>query len=174
MKNALLCTTLFASCMLSLTGCGLLLGNMRPIEEKSTHYRIQSLSGEWALLTSITDNPGDQADLSFQSKTTGSIISINSACRPGFESRPLEHFSTQILLGISEIAERKNQPHPQQGLEGLETTLMGQLGKKPVKIQTIVLRKGHCIYDLMYVAKPETFDLEHPVFTQFSNSLIPR
>jgi hypothetical protein len=40
-----------------------------------------------------------------------------------------------------------------------------------MKLRTVVLRRGSCVYDLMYVARPEHFKDNEPDFAHFIASL---
>ena len=62
----------------TLGGCGILLGNVRPAEEKAKNYSVADLSrgnsNEW---TRLEDPMG--ADEAYQSKKTSAVIAVNSS-----------------------------------------------------------------------------------------------
>ena len=91
--------------------CSVLVGNVRPVEERDHRYQVLNLSidspAEWRALspasgapsgsgaTSVTtsaattevradENGPDESDLAFQSRRTASIISLNSVCRASY------------------------------------------------------------------------------------------
>lgn len=81
------------------SGCGLLLGNVKPVDEKSESYGVLDLSkskpGEWTRLdptkvaeperpeaNSAGNSSSEVSDAVYQNKKTAATISLNSACRP--------------------------------------------------------------------------------------------
>jgi hypothetical protein len=174
------------------TGCGLLLGSVKPVEEKSDNYRVLDLNRQdpdWNKLSNgerdlgtgsenapVTkdQNQNSSADLAYQSKRTSSIVSLNSACRESREdAKPeeLEEFSKLLFLGMTDIVHREERAARVADLPALETTVEGRLNGEPMKLKAIVLRKEDCIYDLMYVARPDRFPEHVEDFTRFVSSL---
>src|SRR4051794_35973237 len=66
-------------------GCSLFIGNVKPIEEKSDKYGILDLSkinSAWVRLDpKMPQSESGISDVVFQLHGTGSIISLNSACK---------------------------------------------------------------------------------------------
>ncbi len=178
---------LLAACLLTLpliSGCSVLIGNVKPVEEKSENYRITDLSklgGDWMKLANSTapEGGGDKgtsdssADLSYQSKLTSSIISLNSACRPENQeqSENLQEFSRLLFLGITEVTQKEERKAEVDHVPALQTTLEGKLNGETTKLRTVVVRKAGCVYDLMYIARPERFSEREEDFTRFVSSL---
>jgi len=181
---------ILAACLLliilSVPGCGLLVGNIRPVDEKAENYKVIDLgarNSDWIKLepsqeeqkhasdtaTSLTEI----SDLGFQSKKTASIISLNSACRPTLENQEqdLRGFTQLLLLGISEITLREEKNLTLSGTPALETTVQGKMNNEPVMLRTVVLKKQHCLYDLMFVSRPESFQTHESDFSAFVSSL---
>lgn len=170
------------------SGCAVLIGNVDPISERSGDYEVTDLSetdGEWSRLepeavveSGESDLSEDEqeiqtSDLTFQSERTASIISLNSACRERIREsgRSLSEYTDLLLLGMSSIRQRNEAADRVAGLGALRTVVEGRMGGEAVKVQTVVLRKGRCIYDLMYVAKPENYEEELSSFDRFVSSL---
>jgi hypothetical protein len=176
--NSLLITT---PLMLLLSGCSLLFGSIKPTEEKSNTYTLLNLSKlaptEWEQLSSqsqINDDTAssEESDISFQSKKTGAIISINSACRANRKKVPaLKELTEELLLGFVDSQERVEKEIQVSSTPALMTTLEGTLNQKSTKVRTVVLLRGSCVYDLMYIAKPQSFKIHEEVFQQFFQSL---
>jgi hypothetical protein len=183
---------LVALAPLALTGCGVLLGNVKPLAEKSVDYRVADLAQEspetWERIPSSEINPAsagdsdarestDATDVAYQSRRNASIISLNSACRERLRNRDhtLQEYTRELLLGITDIQARDEREIQVQGQRALETTLQGRMGAgaqaEPVKLRAVVVRKDDCLYDLMYVARPETFAAHEPDFSRFIESL---
>ena len=162
--------------IVSSAGCGLLIGNVKPVDEKSDHYSfldISKVDQEWKRINAITVDPGredtDASDLAFQSKKTASIISVNSACRIQGQSaqQDLKELTRELLFGIADVTDRQEREIEIDRQKGLETTIQGRLNGEAVKLRAIVIRKSQCAYDLTYVSRPEHFAAQESVFSRF-------
>lgn len=172
------------------SGCGILIGNVKPVEEKADDYQALDLSREnpdWVRLrekevpkAEVSDNGepssngnNDVSDLAYQSRKTANIVSINSACRSALrnQGQDLKTFTQELLLGISDVTSRQETQIKVQDIPALQTTVQGKLNNEPVKLRTVVLLFNTCVYDLMYVARPETFAAKEEDFSRFVQSL---
>jgi hypothetical protein len=187
----LLFTTLVAFLGLGASGCGVFIGNVRPEDSKSDAYGISDLSKEsadWVKLDPKKSNgeePYDPnttstevSDVAYQSKKTSAVISINSACRANRDApanksvdQDLRDLTDILLLGGNDVTLRDEAHVSLQGSPALETTILGTINHEKVQIRAVVLRRKTCIYDLLYVSRPETFTLNEPAFTHFVASL---
>ncbi len=166
--------------LVATTGCTTLVGNVRPVEEKSDNYRVMNLASanpDWKRLEMIPteedSSASDAPDVAYQSTFTGSTISMNSACRSttATSGETLERLMRVLLLGVNDVSARNDRTLDLDGTPALERVVMGQLAGQPVKIQAIVTRKGECIYDLMYIARPDRFEERQADFARFFSSL---
>ena len=165
------------------SSCALLIGNVKPVDEKSQRYKTVDLSkdnGDWAKLgkekpVANVPNPesSESSDIAFQSKRTSSIISLDSACRPTHATEPPDphEVTRELLMGITEVSQKEEKELTIQNLPALETTVRGKLGNDATQIRAIVLRRKECVYNLMYVARPEHFDEQAAEFDRFVASL---
>jgi hypothetical protein len=161
-----------------ISGCGVLIGTVKPIDEKSENYSVMDLSRknpDWQKIASQSDDQHDNesTDLAYQAKSTAAIISLNSACRARVENetKDLRQLTDLLLLGISDISLREEKPLMIDGIPALETTVLGKMSKKQMKIRTVVVKKSKCLYDLMYISRPDSFALQENDFAQFKASL---
>lgn len=167
------------------TGCGLLIGNVKPVEEKSDQYGVIDLAKDNpAVWTRLTDkqqggdmkNPEATAteipDAAYQSSKSAAVISINSSCRTGETSEvDLKALANQLTYGLSNISQRSERNLTLQGTKALQTTVQGKLNQNEIALRTVVLRKNGCIYDLLYMAPPARFAENEPDFERFVASL---
>jgi hypothetical protein len=173
--------------LLGASGCSVLVGNVRPLDQKSETYGVMDLqksNPNWLKLDSSTGDkhravdPTEVPDVAYQSKKTAAIISLDSACRndPENPDEDLKAITNLLLLGISDVSLRQEEPITLMGNSpALQTTVEGRLtgdtqGKR-MALRTIVMKRGHCDYDFVYMARPEKFNLEEPDFAQFVASL---
>jgi hypothetical protein len=174
------------------SSCAVLVGNVNPVDQKSETYGIMDLqksNPDWVKLDPSlkgTDGGGkphgvestEIPDVAYQSKKTAAIISLDSACRndPENPDEDLKALTNLLLLGISDVSLRQEEPLVLMGnAPALQTTIEGRLSGdlqgKRMAIRTIVMKRKHCDYDFVYMARPEKFNLEEPDFAQFVASL---
>lgn len=170
----------------------MLVGNVRPVEERDSHYQILNLSlespAEWRTLSPTggapaslrpEENGPEESDVAFQSRKTAAIISLNSVCRASYLPQEgidsLRQFSRQLLIGnFNSIENQSEKTRKVAGMEALETRMIGLTANtksERTEIQVIVLKKDRCVYDLMLLGRPETFARSQPDFERFVNSL---
>jgi hypothetical protein len=174
---------LFTLLLFTQTGCSLFFGNIRPVEEKSKHYHVIDLSQkseEWEKLenqsstTAEIPEQGSVSDTAFQSNQTAAIISLNSACKQYESKQPqqsLKKLSSELFLGITDVTFLEEKELVIQGVPALETTIRGQLSGEDTQLRAVVLQKQNCVYDLMYIARPEKFEKNLRDFSRFVSSL---
>jgi hypothetical protein len=161
-----------------LPGCGVLFGNVKPVEEKAKDYHYLDLSKEtppnWKRLS---DPLG--SDVAFQSKEGSSIISINSSCqsagavsREGNEAR-LRAFRNRLYLGVSDSILSRESKTVVSGVPALQTTVVGTMNDKagsylgPVVIHSVVLQDQGCSYALLSVSPTAESDSALAAFSRF-------
>jgi hypothetical protein len=178
MKPNALVIFAFGALQIFSTSCSVLVGNIKPIAEHSESYQIKDLasenSKEWMKLPSSSNDPDTAtSDASYQSKQTASIISVNSACRPSNEEndRDLRYFTNLLLLGVTDITYKNEAQLQLPQAPALETTIQGKLSNEITKMRTVVIKMGQCVYDLMYISRPQHFQKNEKDFAQFVQSL---
>lgn len=168
------------------SGCGLLLGNIKPVDEKSDQYGVVDLAKEnpkiWSKLTAAQEGADvkdpettttEVPDVAFQSTKTAAVISINSSCRLGAEADhgDLRTLSNQLTYGISDVSHRAEQNLTVQAVPALQTSLQGRMNGNEIALKAIVLKRNSCVYDLLYMAPPQHFADNEQDFDRFVGSL---
>lgn len=174
---------------LTLTSCSTIVGNIKPVDEKSNTYEIADLSKEkpllWKRLDAAQLLPKDAqigtngeafssevTDFAFQSTKTAAIISLNSSCRKGrASSADLAPYLRELFLGMSEVTEHSEKTTQVAGVSALEGIVAGQMAGERTKIHAFVLTKSECVYDLMYISRPDHFPTHENDFNHFVSSL---
>lgn len=175
--------------LLTLTSCSTLVGNVKPVDEKSTAYEIVDLAKEnpetWRRLDDSQLRPKDAkigtskkafssevTDIAYQSRRTSAIISLNSSCREGRDSiTDVAPYLRELLLGMTEVTEKKEGTRQVAGAEALEGIVAGKMAGERTKIQALVLSKNGCVFDLMYISRPDRFGAHENDFNRFVSSL---
>jgi hypothetical protein len=174
------------------SGCSVVVGNVKPIEEKSTEYGVMDLSrnnADWQKLDpaktaaqgeSVKEqdvSPTEVSDVAYQSKSSASIISLDSACRLAPDpsrlgaERDLKTLTDLLLLGITDVTLREERGMEVQKTPALETTIKGKLNGESMQIRTVVLKRQNCVYDLVYMSRPQYFERQLSDFSHFVASL---
>jgi hypothetical protein len=154
------------------TGCGVLVGNIKPVSEKSDDYQVKDLSrqdSDWVKLPPQENS--NESDVAYQSKSSGALISLNTSCRELNRTQSLQAVSDLLFLGISDIEEKKEKSLMIQDSPALETTVTGKLNQEPTKIRATVIKKDRCIYDVLYVTRPKSFSSKEGDYSAFVHSL---
>jgi hypothetical protein len=175
--------------LLTFNSCSTLVGNVKPIDEKSTDYGVLDLAREqpdkWKRLDVSKLRPKDAkigtsekafaaeiTDIAYQSIKTSAIISLNSSCREGRVSIPdLEPYLRELLLGMTNVTEREEKPRDVNGVSGREGIAAGKMAGQQTKIHAIVLGEESCLYDLMYISRPDLYPIHEADFNRFVSSL---
>jgi len=156
--------------------CGVLIGNVKPVTERSDDYIVMDLNKtkkDWSRLPPSTDetdaDQGSSSDVAYQSSKTASIISLSTACRENqeYSHRELKKFRELLLLGVSDLKIESESNDPIEKKETLRSVVTGTMEGRQVKISSVVVKAIPCVYDFMYIAKPENFSLEEEVFSTF-------
>ncbi len=174
---------------LSTSACTILFGNVRPSAEKSDHYSVMDLSrrdADWAKLepTEVGRESGERepekteiADVTYQSKSTDSVISMNSTCHdPEIRQEretglpALEEHSRTLLLGIAQKSAALRETFKLRDLDALQTTVTGRLDNRDVKVRSVVVKNDECLYDFLFLTRPENFDRYKDLFAEFTQS----
>jgi len=169
---------LAASAFLFLNGCSVLVGQVKPVDEKASQTQmvpVERLDPQWKRLELQSSSPGEVDDIpdsAWQSNRTAAVISINSACRQNSdENSNLEDFTSTLLSQWNGLHIQSQNPLQVSGYDALETTAEGIYLKRHRKFQTVVVRTHDCLYDLIYLSPIKTFDQELGVFHRFRDSL---
>jgi hypothetical protein len=187
----------------ALSGCStigaVLSPGIGPVDEKSHSYRVLDLSkddSDWTKLdpkkvsgddASSDESSTEISDLAFQSKSTASIITLNSNCRDGgavdgrATERELQDVSRLLLLGFTDITLREEAMLDIQGTSALQTTVKGLLPEDPSRdttkripmmLRAVVLKPKRCTYELVYISIPDHFHKKEEDFNRFVSSLL--
>ena len=174
----LLVTTLS---LLSLCNCSILVGQVKPVEEKSLDKKMISVSeinSSWHILNQSKKEENAEAipDAAWQSNISNSIIAIDSACRnqniKGYdESSDLHELTDNLLSQWRNLKVISEKPTLLSGFPALETTAIGLYLNETRKFQTITVKSPSCSYDLIFLSQVNTFDQELSVFLKFRDNL---
>jgi hypothetical protein len=200
MQNKRIFTSLARFLFLTFTlsmgaGCATFFGTARPVEEKAQDYQIVDLTrlnANWVKQSpeKISDagpapleTGADSAlaDRSWVSTRTGSIITLNTVCRPSHArlahtGATLRDLSQQLFLGLGDIRMSEERELSITGTPAFERTTEGSIQDRPgkartVKMRTLTLLHGECLFDFMLVSAPSKFPEDQDAFQKLVDSL---
>jgi len=100
------------------------------------------------------------ADLELRHRGGTAAMLVNGTCEgPAVERRP-EVLVRQLLLGFRDRVVVESGEAPVNGRVATHTVMEGRMQKSDerVRIESYVLKSDRCVWDLLYVAEPATFD----------------
>ncbi len=162
--------------LMTISGCSLFFGNIKPIIVKSTSYVIMNLSqmnSHWTAIPFQGSELG-KIDIAYRLKTTGSMIALNSACQKQStiaHPPPLQGLTRELILGFSEIQFKEETALVIAQIPALQMILRGTIQNEKMMLRAIVLEHRNCIYDLFYIARPDVFEKNNADFSRFVSSL---
>jgi hypothetical protein len=168
---------------LTLASCSVLVGQVKPVEEKSANsstgrsvlerhgWKQLNLSAESDTGSGANDT-SDSPDAAWQSARSTAVISLNSVCRKDKgRGRDLKQVTGVLLSQWDNLKVDSERPLTVGGLPAYETIATGDYLSSHRKFQILVVKSPSCIYDLIFVGPLETFDQEVSVFQEFRDSL---
>ncbi len=119
-------------------------------ENPATGFRIPLPPAPWVQV-SIPD-----VEMAFRHPSAGGTIAAFSSC--GEPPRaPLRILARRLLFGLKEREVVKQSPASLDGTEALRTVVRGDLEGTPVVVESVVARRGACVYDLVLAAAAEAY-----------------
>lgn len=105
--------------------------------------------------------------LAFADHATGGAVEINAQCGKDADDVPLSALTKHLLIGYTERNFREEKLLPLDGREALHTVVDAKLDGVQVTLDAYVMKKDGCVYDLVYVAKPSTYEAAAAGFAAF-------
>lgn len=99
----------------------------------------------------------EKAQVGFHNDALDSVIQAARACRDDADAAPLDRLTDHLLIGYTEREYVDRRLVPLAGREALRTRVRAKLEGVPVVLDLLVMKKDGCIYDLSYVAPPDTY-----------------
>ncbi len=162
---------------LFLCSCSILVGQVKPLEEKSVNepapaHSLEALGWQRIMPENPSERSSERPDEAWQSKATAAVISLNSVCRNGAGGERDVKKVTQVLLSQWDNLKIEHQsPLSFRNLPAFQTTARGNYLGRDRRFQIMVVKSPTCIYDLIYLSPVESFDREISAFSRFRDTL---
>lgn len=139
----------------------ILLGGCAKSPARTAHDRAARREGRYDL-----GDPGDGwkrqraggADQTWYNAELFASIYADSNCKSRYQDGPLVDLITHLTFGIARGEPLVDQRRTLDRREALLRTYDGALDGVKVKVGAVVTKKHRCVYDLLYIAPPATFD----------------
>jgi hypothetical protein len=144
-----------------------LLGLMVPVVLATTigwgcsHLQARRMEGRYAI-----GAPGDgwqrmkagEADRAWYAQKLSATIYSDSNCASRYEDGHLPDLLAHLTFGVANGEPLHDEEMVLDGRIALVRSWKGNLDGLQVQVGAMVTKKHHCIYDVLYVAPPSTFD----------------
>jgi hypothetical protein len=113
---------------------------------------------------------GIEADgtlLTFRDDEHDATIGVNGRCGKDAEDVPLVALTQHLFLQFTERKVTDQQVVAMDGREAMRTTLTAKLDGVERAFAIYVLKKDGCVWDFLYVSRPQSFSSEVRKFDQF-------
>lgn len=113
---------------------------------------------------------GSGAALAFHDVASDATIAVNARCGADAEDVSLATLTNHLFLRFTDRAVLDEQVIPLDARDALHSVVVAKLDGVPQKFSIYVLKKDGCVYDLMYLSRPERFDFGVRAFDDFARS----
>lgn len=128
-------------------------------------YRVAIPPAGWSLVEE------SRSDLELRAGREAGLL-VNSTCDPATVRERPRVLTRHLLLGLRDGRLIERADVTLAGRRGVRTVLEGRMQEAAdrVRIEAYVVKDDRCVYDLVYVAAPETFDRWRPDFARVVES----
>lgn len=159
--------------ILTVSKCSLLIGDISPPTEKSARYTVPRIDLQapqtWKLQSRHSEL--NQADWIFNHRLLNSHISVTSSCRPRVETseRNLRDYRKELLIGFNRHTILSESETPMQNQRArLVTTVSAVQSSVSLTLKIVQILEDDCLYDLVYLSRPEDFARHEADFDRFT------
>ncbi|MCC6645348.1 MAG: hypothetical protein IT374_07250 [Polyangiaceae bacterium] len=105
--------------------------------------------------------------LAFRDDAAAATVIVNGRCGKDGDDTPLAALTNHLFLQFTEREVESEQTVPFDGREAQKTVLTAKLDGVQFRFFAVVLKKDGCVYDLVLMAEPSTFDAARGPFERF-------
>ena len=98
------------------------------------------------------------ADQAWVNAGLGGAIYADSNCGERYEDSPLDKLLDSLTAGVTAGAPLREEARTLDGRDALLRVSDGALDGVAVRVAAVVAKKDFCVYDLIYVAPPASFE----------------
>ena len=109
-------------------------------------YRVAIPGRDW---TPVTESP---ADLQLRHRTSAAEMAVNAVCEGAAPRRPTGVLARQLLIGLRDRTVVERGTIQVAGQPASRVVVDGRLEDSTVRIETVLMKSGRCVYDFLHVA----------------------
>lgn len=129
--------------------------------DEARGFKIPMLSDAWRQFEA------EGVDLAFRAEPGGQVAALIVSCEAQ-QAIPLRVLARRLFFGIGAKRVMSQEPVSLNGTEAMHTVMEGHLKDAEVMVSSYVAKGGDCVYDLVYVAAPSSFQERLPEFERFA------
>ncbi len=130
-------------------------------ENAATGFRIPVPPAPW-LPASIPD-----VDVAFRRPAAVGTMAAFSSCE-GPRRAPLRILARRLFFGLKEREVVEQEPISLDGGEALRTVVRAEQDGTPVVVESVVVRRGACVYNMVLAAPPADYPALRPDFDRMA------
>lgn len=161
-KIALYSTLIFFISSLTCS-CSLLIRKQYK-KDKSGAIHIKDLDSSWKI-----ERDGD-TNYIFKNKSSQALFYLDSVCHK-YQEIPLDYLKEKIFKNIK-VSHSVDQKIFYNDREGVYNLSEGTLDGVPVFLEVLIIKKNHCLYDLIMIENKKKEQISQELFFQLKNSII--
>ena len=136
------------------------------VYHSSKGYRVAIPKAEWTL---VDEGP---ADLTLQHRASPAGMAVNAVCEGAAPRRAPGVLARQLQIGLRDRKVIERATAKVAGRTASRMLVEGHLEESAarVRIESLSMKDGRCLYDFLYVAPPATFEAARADFARFVDS----
>jgi hypothetical protein len=154
-------------------GCSILIGNVKPVEERSQSYTPHynsSKSAHWVTVSSLEGRKpsADQPDYLIRRKGNMSTIATASRCRG---SSIDQGWFGWDALGLEDVESTGKRARKVGAVDATESDAVGRLDEVQLKLRLVEVELKGCEYRFLFFSESDSFERDSQEFEAFLKSV---
>jgi hypothetical protein len=131
-------------------------------------FQVPSAPASWQQMD-VSD-----AALTYEDTSSGGTVMVNGRCDRDGEDVPLRSLTQHLFIYFTDREIHEEKVVPFDGREAMRTDITAKLDGVPRRFVVWVMKKDKCVYDLTYIASPETFETGVEAFDRWATGFRAR
>ena len=141
-------------------GCGPSLHG-RVYQADKLHFSVGQAPERWRAIQA------SGALLAYRDDQADATVAVNGRCGRDGDDVALQSLTQHLFLLFTDRQIKQQQVVAMDGREAMRTTLTAKLDGVQKAFATYVMKKDGCVYDFLYISRPDTFDANVGQFDSF-------
>jgi hypothetical protein len=150
------------ACMTAALGCGGPSFNGNVYRGEGVAFRVAEPPATWQRIEVSS------GALAFRDEPNDATIAVNGRCGRDSDDVPLRSLTQHLFFQFTDREVEVQEVVPFDEREAMHTVMVAKLDGVPKKFDVWVLKKDGCVYDLLYIARPSTFETGVAPFRSFA------